>query len=438
MVMDQGEKNTKLNFASVAISFFILIVLPLTITGIVISKGVVKVGEEATQANLRVLDNPQKQSIELRARNIAEGIAQFYTDREKDIKIASILPRDDKAYTTFLTTNNLGVVKSSDIGLVKVPVPLYKEIAFLDKAGMEQIKITNAGIVPKENLKNFSVLDNGEYGKENFFEIAKSLAPGEFYIGPVVGYHVNRKDADSEKKFEGIQRIATPVFDSSGFAGVVELALNFQHVREFVDHLVPTDPDKIFASVNVKDNNYAFLVDRDGNILSHPDETLIIGLDKNNNTVPMLKEDNFKNLEASGDGYMNILSIGFKDENLPKIHEEASSGKSGSRTYVLDNSSYFVAFAPIPYYGNGFSKPKGIGWVGMVIDVNLYKNISEEKAKDIKDKVAKWQKSTILVVIVSLIMLFLIALILSKGIHRQIKRVYDEEATPPSEDENKD
>ena len=436
--MDQGDKNTKLSFASVAISFFILIVLPLTITGIVISKGVVKVGEEATQANLRVLDNPQKQSIELRAKNIAEGIAQFYTDREKDIKIASILPRDEKAYTTFLTSNNLGVITSSDIGLVKVPVPVYKEIAFLDKAGMEQIKITNTGIVPKNSLKDMSNPSNGEYGKEDYFDRAKSLAPGEFYIGPVVGYHVNRKGVDSGKKFEGIQRIATPVFDSSGFAGVIELALNFQHVREFVDHIVPTDPDKIFASVSIKDNNYAFLVDRNGNILSHPDDTFIIGFDKNHNNVPMLKEDNFKNLEASGDGYMNLLSIGFKDENLPKIHEEASSGKSGSRTYNLDNSSYFIAFAPISYYGNGFSKPKGIGWVGMFVDVNLYHNLSQEKAKDIKDKVAKWQKSTILVVIVSLILLFLIALILSRGIHRQIKRVYDEEVISHSDEESKD
>jgi hypothetical protein len=438
MVMDQGDKNAKLSFASVAISFFILIVLPLTITGIVISKGVVKVGEEATQANLRVLDNPQKQSVELRAKNIAEGIAQFYTDREKDIKIASILPRDEKAYTTFLTSNNLGVITSSDIGLVKVPVPVYKEIAFLDKAGMEKIKITNTGIVPKNSLKDMSNPSNGEFGKEDYFDRAKSLAPGEFYIGPVVGYHVNRKEVDSGKKFEGIQRIATPVFDSSGFAGVIELALNFQHVREFVDHLVPTDPDKIFASVSVKESNFAFLVDRDGNILSHPDDTFIIGLDKNQNNVPMLKEENFKNLEASGDGYMNLLSIGFKDENLPKIHEEASSGKSGSRTYNLDNSSYFVAFAPVPYYGNGFSKPKGIGWVGMFVDVNLYHNLNQEKAKDIKDKVAKWQKSTILVVIVSLILLFLIALILSKGIHRQIKRVYEEEAVAPSDEEGKD
>jgi len=37
--MEQEEKN-KLSFASIAISFFILIVLPLTITGVIISKGV--------------------------------------------------------------------------------------------------------------------------------------------------------------------------------------------------------------------------------------------------------------------------------------------------------------------------------------------------------------------------------------------------------------
>jgi len=437
MVMEQEEKKPKLNFASVAISFFILIVLPLTITGIVISKGVVKVGTEATQANLRVLDNPQKQSIEFRTRTIAEAIAQFYSNREKDIKIASILPRDEKTYSTFLTTNNLGVLKLSDAGIVKVTVPLYREIAFLDKTGMEQIRITNEGAVPKDKLRNMSNPDNGEYGKEDYFEKAKALAPGDFYIGPVVGYHVNKSDIAAGKKFEGIQRIATPVFDSSGFAGVIELAMNFQHVREFVDHLMPTEPDKIFNKVDAKDNNFAFIVDRNGNMLSHPDETLIIGLDKSNNQVPVLKEDNYKNLSSSGDGYMNILSSGFKDENLLNIHEEASQGKSGSRTYNKGDSTYFVTYAPIPYYGNGFTKPSGAGWVGMIVDVNVYHQLSQEKVNEIKDKVKKWQNSTILVVIVSLIMLFLIALILSRGIYRQIKKTTGvDDNLPPSDDDD--
>jgi hypothetical protein len=89
--MDQ-EAKTSFSFASIAISFFVLIVLPLTITGIIISKGVIKVGEEATQANLRILDDNQKLSIAGRAQNVADALAQFLTDREKDIRIATSFP----------------------------------------------------------------------------------------------------------------------------------------------------------------------------------------------------------------------------------------------------------------------------------------------------------------------------------------------------------
>ena len=115
--MDQ-EAKTSFSFASIAVSFFILIVLPLTITGVIISKGVVRVGEEATQANLRVLDDSQKLSIGARAQAVADAVAQFLSDVEKDIRIASILPRDEKSYATFLKSNTRGVVQPSQMGAV--------------------------------------------------------------------------------------------------------------------------------------------------------------------------------------------------------------------------------------------------------------------------------------------------------------------------------
>jgi hypothetical protein len=432
MVMEREEKTPKLNFASVAISFFILIMLPLTITGIIISKGVVKVGEEAIQVNSKVLDNSLKQAIENKTKSIAEAIAQFYTGREKDIIHASTLIRNEKDYAEFLNSNKLSVLNS------KTPLAVYREIAFLDKTGKEQLKVTQDGVTPKDKLRDMSNPEKGEFGKEEYFDKAKILSPGEFYIGPVTGYHVNKQEFKSGKKFEGFQRIATPVFDSTGFAGVVELTLNYQHVREYVDHIIPTEtePGKIFLSVNPEDNNFAFIVDNAGDILSHPDETYIIGIDKNKKTVPSINENNYKTLEASGDGYLNLMTYGFKDENLPKIHEEASSGVSGSQTYKLGDDNIFVSFSPIPYYGNGFSKPKGPGWVGMFVDVNLHHKLNQVKVEEIKDKVAKWQKSTILVVIVSLILLFLIALILSRGIYRQIRKVYEEQDNIQSSDED--
>jgi hypothetical protein len=437
MVMEQEEK-TKFSLAGIAISFFVLIVLPLTITGVIISKGVVKVGEEATQANLRILDDSQKQVIEARAKTLAEAVAQFYSEREKDIRIASILPRDEEAYSTFLNSYTIGVIKASNVGIVKIPILLYHEIAFLGKDGKEELKITNAGVVSKEKLRDMSYPENGEFGHEEYFLKAKSLTPGEFYIGPLMGYHVSKAEFDAGKRFEGVQRLATPVFDSSGFAGVVELALNFVHVMEFTDHIVPTEADKLFAEVNADENNFTFMVDRDGFVISHPADYLIMGLGKDKKPVQVMKADNYQALIASGTGAMNVMDMGFRDENLQKIHTLASEGKSGSFTYTLGDSRFFIAYAHIPYYGNGFVKPKGFGWIGMQVDIDRYHHLSQEKVKEIQQKVARWEKSSISVVIVSLILLFLIALILSRGIYRQMIKRVDEGKNIPPEDEHKD
>ncbi|HPC48019.1 MAG TPA: cache domain-containing protein, partial [Deltaproteobacteria bacterium] len=274
----EKEAKTSFSFASIAVSFFILIVLPLTITGVIITKGVIKVGEEATQANLRILDDNQKQSIAGRAQNVAEAVAQFLSEREKDIRIATILPRDERSYDTFLRSNTRGVVESSDAGIVKVPLPIYREIAFLDKNGKETLRVTTSGVVAKDRLRDMSNPAGSEYGEEDFFQKVKQLAPGEYYLGPVVGRHVGKQEFESGKRFDGYIRMAAPVFDSGGFAGVVALAIDFRHIMEFTDHIVPTEPGMVFARVNPDDANYTFLVGRDGTVLCHPAQYLLGGV----------------------------------------------------------------------------------------------------------------------------------------------------------------
>jgi len=418
----EQEAKKNFSFASIALSFFILIVLPLTITGVIISKGVIKVGEEATQANLRILDDNQKQSIAGRAQNVADAIAQFLMERENEIKTATILPRSEQSFTTFLKSNTRGVIQASNVGIVKIPVPVYREIAFLDKTGMEAIKVTVDGVVAKDKLKDMSNPANGEFGNEDYFLKAKQLAPGEIYMGPVVGYHISKQEFDAGKQFNGIIRMAAPVFDSTGFAGVVELALDFRHIMEFTEHVVPTEPGMVFAKVNAENVDYTFLVGRDGSILDHPDQFLIGGLGPDKKPVPTMDDKNYNELIKTGGGSMNVLNMGFLDENLPKIQALAASGKSGSFTYTVNNKRIFIAYSHIPYYGSVYSKPEGFGWVGMIVDIDKYHKLSEEKVNDIRQKVERWQKSSIVVVFMSLILLFIIALILARGLYRSIQR----------------
>jgi hypothetical protein len=355
-------------------------------------------------------------------------VAQFLSDVEKDVRIASILPRDAGSYATFLKSNTRGVIESSQAGIVRIPVPVYLEIAFLNREGNTVLRVTSDGK---------AVTGDGSYAQEEFFVRAKGLAPGEFYMGPVVGADVSREEAAAGKKFEGVIRLASPVFDSTGFAGVVELALNVVHLAEFTDHVVPTEPGMVFADVQADDLNYAFMVYRNGLIISHPSDYLIWGYDENNQPAPVWDETNYAQLSQTGEGGINVLNMGFLDENLPKIHALASEGRSGSLTYNLDNTRIFAAYAPIPYYGNGFSKPQGFGWVGMIVDIDRYHSLSQEKVEEIRAKVERWQKSSIVVVFVSLILLFIIALILARGLYRSIQRAAkDTDSMPGRDDED--
>jgi hypothetical protein len=181
--MEQGAKKN-FSFASIALSFFILIVLPLTITGVIISKGVIKVGEEATQANLRILDDNQKLSIAGRGQNVADAVDQFLTDREKDIRIANYSPRDEQSYNTFLKSNTRGVIQASNVGVVKITMPVYSEIAFLDKAGKESLKVTVDGVwLPRIKLKDMSNPEMAISGLRIISRRQNSLPRARFTLG---------------------------------------------------------------------------------------------------------------------------------------------------------------------------------------------------------------------------------------------------------------
>jgi hypothetical protein len=153
--------------------------------------------------------------------------------------------------------------------------------------------------------------------------------------------------------------------------------------------------------------------------------------------APVWTEENYGELSKTGVGGMNVMNMGFLDENLPKIHALASEGKAGSITYTLNDTRIFRTYAAIPYYGDGFSKPEGFGWIGMVVDIDRYHSLSQQKVREIQDKVERWQKSSIVVVFVSLILLFIIALILARGLYRSIQKIdKDADQTPLQDDED--
>lgn len=197
-----------------------------------------------------------------------------------------------------------------------VSLPLYREITLLDLNGHEVAKSSDINpdlVTVTERHATFAA-------SENYFDDLTRLQQGEIYVSEVIGayqptlligpYNKARTDkagADFApensayaglenpvgKRFEGIIRFATPVFENGVKTGYLTMALDHRHVMEFTDYVIPEnnylsqvedgdDQSRHTFRADIKDaskGNYAFMWDYQGRSIAHPREYFISGFD---------------------------------------------------------------------------------------------------------------------------------------------------------------
>jgi len=408
--------------------FFLLIVIPLLLMALLIGKGIIQLGQTAKERAVTVLDQKSQEEITVRATDIADEIADFLQERKRDMLIATIMPTTEKAYKEFVSENKLPLWVKKDDKITKVFEPLYTEMALIDKTGKEVIKIVDGEVVPGNNLANVSKPANTTYKSEDFFSQVKRLNKGEVYISHVTGWYVNRSEVEKGKRFQGIVRFATPLFDKLGFIGVVTLALDVRHLTKFTDNIIPTQPGYVLEA-DASTGNYAYMVDNRGFIISHPDDYHIVGLYKNGKQVPGLTEETLKEMTDRGEMALNLSLLGFMDPALPEITKEAALGNSGAKIYKFKGHTKFVAYSPIKFFSKDYPEPGGFGWIGMGVDVDKFNEVALTTSNKIEKEAEAWMTTIIVIIVFSVILLFLIAAILAKGVTRSI----DADVPPGSE-----
>ncbi|MDR2354134.1 MAG: hybrid sensor histidine kinase/response regulator, partial [Deltaproteobacteria bacterium] len=211
-----------------------------------------------------------------------------------------------------------------------INVPLYDEVTFLDLSGQEVIKYVNPNTTKTRypldpTLKDVSARENTYIKAETYFNELQNLEPGEIYVSDVIGayvksnyigmytpFYVNQASQtrgypipyEPEKqaysgmenpngiRFEGIVRWATPVVDQAGEKiGYVTLALNHDHIMEFVDHITPMG-ERYTEHPDAFEGNYAFIWDYQCRSVAHPRHHSIVGfnLETGDPEVPWLEE----------------------------------------------------------------------------------------------------------------------------------------------------
>lgn len=349
-----------------------------------------EIGKTAIKDSVQALDQKSTEAIELRTVELANRIADFLYERERDILIAAALEPDPGRYLHVYMACNRDVIvpglrwaerkKERSVELLcrnpenqeswrhrrplsfeRTKRALYKEITFIDLKGQEKIKILDGKI--SRDLKDVSKRENTFCKAEDYFSHLGSLKKGEIYVSRVIGPYVKGwlskaragirvkpesayagKENPEGEQFDGIIRWATAVFDEQGNkTGYVTMALDHIHIMEFTDHVVPTE-ERFSDISDAGSGNYAFLWDDQDQCISHPRDFFICGYDPSTGKgVPgWLSQDTYNEYKTSGltlDEFVERLSS-FRDFSQKKrgSEEQLKSGRIPLDCRILDTA----------------------------------------------------------------------------------------------------
>ncbi|MDR1376885.1 MAG: response regulator [Synergistaceae bacterium] len=269
--------------------------------------------------------------------------------------------------------------------LVYESVPLYDEVTFIDLEGMERVKISTTDMrgSRKVHYKDWFVTGATKRvsDKGNTFVRAESYWPalssltgdkgGDIYVSDVIGAYVGSnyiglytqenvenaaksrgydiayapgeqsyagRENPNGRRFEGIVRWATPVFAGGEKIGYVTLALDHDHIMEFVDHQTPMG-ERYTELPSAYEGNYAFIWDYQCRSICHPRHNSIVGFDPETGDpqIPWVSLSIYNELLAeSGVGEDSQLTAQEKFDVL-KAHWPAfiNTPKNGQPVYDL-------------------------------------------------------------------------------------------------------
>jgi len=293
--------------------------------------------------SITALDKKSQLTLERLSFEIANNIASFLYERDKDLLLLSKLPLNQKIIKDFQETKTSSVAEhgkytynekskkwetlkttkkesfshqanlkdnSKEFNINSSPeinykqIQLYKEIQFIDLNGNEIYKVSKL-TNKKINIRN----KQDTYCKaENYFDELKQLKKGEIYVSEVIGEYVktgligtftkekakkmninfepeNNAYAGKEnpvgKRFEGIIRFATPKYENGKKIGYIAFALDHRHIMEFTDSFDTQTKNTKQDIADASSGNYAFMWDNKGRNISHARDYFIVGYDKN-------------------------------------------------------------------------------------------------------------------------------------------------------------
>jgi len=337
-----------------------------------------EIGNRAIQDSVIQLDKKSTLAIEQRTVELAQRIADFLYERDRDILMLAVMPPEPEILlNVYRECQRPVIIPESDASRTQTetppPVdwlnsenraswrhrppdkfkkaikPIYKEITFIDLNGLEKIKISNGTI--SDVLSDVSKRENTYCKAEDYFAQIHDLKKGEIYISRVIGAYkkgwlhktdsgiavkpasaYSGKENPGGEPFEGIIRWATPLYLEDRKIGYLTMALDHIHLMEFTDHVVPTEA--LFTSISDgSSGNYAFLWDDQDQCISHPRDFFICGYNPQTGqeTPGWISQQTYNEFKNSG------LSLEAFIQNLPSFRN-FTQHKTGSGEQLAQGS----------------------------------------------------------------------------------------------------
>jgi signal transduction histidine kinase len=425
-------------FKKILIITLLLSLLPLFVSSAILLVNLQSISSKLTEEIARSDDRQATQSLQMKARDLAENIRDFLHQCESDLLYLSRSRLDRPMLLGFYQTRLSEVWQRGGSATAAQGThefrPIYRSIAIIGRDGMEQTVIRNGQLVPREKLRNVADPANTEFRSEDYFRRVRALKPGEIYVSHLAGFHVLKqeqlagaKDPESAydgKNYQGGIRFGAPIYDAGGkFAGMVLLTLDHQHLMEFTQHI---DPGKGFATLfpSYQSGNYAFLFDDEGWIITHPKFWDIRGVDRRGRQVPPYTAQSKKEDVDQGRIPFNLDHAGFIHKSYPMVLAAVRNREEG---YVditnVGGAKKIMAYAPIFYDTGDYAKHGVFGGVTIGFQVDQFHEASRKGSRLINRQLGEHRRTSALIILAAALVSALSAWLLSRGISVPLRQL---------------
>lgn len=423
----------------------LVITLLLSLLPLFVSSAVLLLNLQSTSSRLsaEITESDDRQAVEslqMKARDLAENIKDFLHQCECDLLFLSRSRLSTPTLLNFYQTRlsevwQRGGSSTASQGTHEF-LPIYRSIALIDGNGQETVVIKNGRLLPKNELVNVADPARTEFKSETYFARVRALKPGEIYVSHLTGFHVGKQEqlagapdpesAYDGKMYQGVIRFGAPLFDQNGaFAGMVLLSLDHRHLMEFTQHL---DPGKNASALfpSYQSGNYAFLFDDEGWIITHPKYWDIRGVDPLGKLVPPYSARSTKAEIDSGRIPFNLDHAGFVHESYPKV---ASAVRARQEGYVditnVGGAKKIMAFAPIFYDTGDYAKFGVFGGVTIGFQVDRFHEAARKGGRLIARQLGEHRSTSAAIILLTALVSALSAWLLSRGISVPLRQLTD-------------